>query len=115
MQQVLKIGALIMLVAMTGWANAQTLDGEAIREMTISPNPVVNSFQLSFESEGNSEVNVKVFDVTGKVIYNHNYNDVNGNYSKKFSVSELNLVPGMYLVRVRRGNEHVTKKMIVKA
>lgn len=82
-------------------------------EMSVSPNPVNESLQLSVNLLHPAAIEVEIFSVTGRSTgIRFQTPTVSGIWNKNISISTL--VPGMYWLSVRTGNSSITKKMIVQ-
>jgi hypothetical protein len=78
---------------------------------TISPNPVINDFNMNVMLSANNTVSVKVVDQSGKVVYNNKYNGHSG--ENKIVVSNMNRVKaGVYIVEMSVENEVIREKII---
>lgn len=80
----------------------------------ISPNPVEGDANIYFSIEANSTVNVKVFDVLGKEVYQNNLGIVNsGNHQLVISKDDLKST-GVYFVLLTLNDLVLSKKFLVK-
>ncbi len=90
----------------TALANEQFLE----KEFSIYPNPNKGNFTIEFKELANS-FSVEVFDITGKIIYENNY-DQSANL-----IQEINLnkpASGVYFINIKSDKGLVTKKLIIK-
>jgi hypothetical protein len=77
------------------------------------PNPIVDkTFTLDFGVSETSDVEIKIMNVLGSVIYSENLKDFNGSYSKKISMD--NAAAGIYFIDVRKGNERKVAKITLE-
>lgn len=76
-------------------------------DFILFPNPTEGKFTLSFSGEL-SEVNVKVFDVQGKLITSFYMGNASG--AKEFDIS--NYEKGIYLMKINLGDSLIYKKII---
>jgi len=77
--------------------------------ITISPNPVTDILTLNYS--GNTEASeVKIIDLTGKIVYSQN---VTGKV-RNFRINCSGLTSGIYLLSVNTGREVVSRKFIIK-
>jgi polyhydroxybutyrate depolymerase len=84
----------------------QNVDG---KEMNIYPNPVSDRISVNLpEMTFNESANLKLTDLTGKVLY---VSPVNGN-SFELSLKELSLKSGFYILTFRSGGYTIAKKII---
>ena len=79
--------------------------------LSIFPNPNRGSFNVSFDSLLNDDVNIDVFDIRGRLIYNKGYKN-NARFEETVNLN--NPSSGVYLVRIRQASNVVTKKIIVE-
>jgi hypothetical protein len=90
----------------TALANEEFLQNQ----FSLYPNPSKGSFTIEFKELSNS-FSVEVFDITGKIIFENNY-DQSANL-----VQEINLdkpASGVYFVNIKSDKGLVTKKLIVE-
>ena len=69
-------------------------------KITIYPNPFRASISMELEEDLNTYVDLKIFDITGRVVYVHNYSS--------FSYTELNLSflrSGSYVIQIQSDNK----------
>ena len=77
-------------------------------KVQIYPNPAQEQLHIVFPSE--MEMDLRVFDVTGKlVIYSPDIS-----FNQKTSLDVSHLQPGIYFLRINSGNGVVTKKFLMK-
>jgi hypothetical protein len=79
-------------------------------QFSLYPNPNKGSFTIEFKELANS-FSVEVFDITGKTIYENNYEQS----SNLIQVINLdNPSSGIYFVNIKSDNGMVTKKLIIQ-
>lgn len=79
--------------------------GPAAQELSFYPNPVSNG-KIYITSKTSLDKEISIYDVLGKMVF-----------TKKISTRELNidnLSPGVYIIKIKEGEDTVTKKLIVK-
>jgi hypothetical protein len=79
-------------------------------QFSIYPNPNKGSFTIEFKELANS-FSVEVFDVTGKTIYENNY-DQSANPSQMINLDNVNR--GIYFINVKSDKGLVTKKLVIE-
>ena len=77
--------------------------------LTIYPNPNNGKFTLDF-SNMNGKVNYQIFDAKGSFVFGDEFT-TNGNTIKELS---LDLVPGIYFVKLNSETKSLIKKMIIE-
>jgi hypothetical protein len=76
--------------------------------LEISPNPAHNTFAISLNEELKMQsAELRIFDVTGRVVYEQTLNNQSTIIDKQFS-------PGIYLVKVHAGEKVLTEKLVVE-
>ncbi|HLC83630.1 MAG TPA: T9SS type A sorting domain-containing protein, partial [Bacteroidia bacterium] len=76
-----------------------------------SPNPFSESSEIRFSSVDNSNVEFKVFNMLGAVIYNKNFKTAKGVNTIKIEANSF--APGVYIYSITSGEKTITKRMIV--
>lgn len=83
-------------------------DDFKISKFSIHPNPVKNKLFLNSES-GAGDVNLKIFNVEGKLL-----NTQNLEFEKQVSVDVSNLSNGFYFLNIEDGKGDITIKKFIK-
>ncbi len=77
------------------------------------PNPTTDFATIEYQLEKQAPISLEICDATGKVVHNENLGDMPaGLHSIKIDAKEL--APGIFYYTLFSGNEHITKKMLVK-
>ncbi len=79
-------------------------------DVNIFPNPSNDVVNFSVNGANKEDINISVFDVTGKMIFNNSLN-VNGLSKTSFDFSGFS--KGVYVVNVSSGNDNYTKKLVI--
>ena len=86
------------------------------KDISVSafPNPMVDNTSISYEVENDSEVNIKLYDVKGRVIANSILNTKvsSGNHTSKIDVSEI--ASGVFFAKVTLENKTGKSVKIIK-
>ncbi|MEZ5083535.1 MAG: T9SS type A sorting domain-containing protein [Bacteroidales bacterium] len=82
------------------------------KEFTISPNPIDKQATVSFMLENPEDVNLKIYNMVGKIVYE----SVNSYSSglQNINIERKNLDGGIYFVQLSYGDNITTKKVILK-
>jgi len=84
--------------------------------LSVYPNPSSNGeFTINFESNFNNvdnNVNVDVFDVQGRLVYNNSFVNTSSIFKEKIVLN--NAQPGVYMVNISEGNRTTSHKLIIK-
>lgn len=76
----------------------------------IYPNPFSDEISISFGTALEKDVDVTLFDVSGRVVVK--YENMDFSINKKIDLSDL--VKGMYVINVKSDNKSITRKIIKK-
>jgi len=88
-----------------------TSSNELADSFAIYPNPNQGEFTVSLRSENPSPIDINVFDITGRRIFNQSY-EYQHDFSQNLRLNQAQA--GVYFVKVSNGNNNVTKKVIVE-
>lgn len=78
----------------------------------IYPNPSNGDFKVAINSVSNSGYQLKVFDLTGRNVFEKNGQFTAGDNQVKLDLTALN--KGIYMMRIQKGDETVTKKLFIR-
>jgi subtilisin-like proprotein convertase family protein len=82
----------------------------AFENFTISPNPNNGSFDVKLNTNNSEPVNVGIFDMRGRQVYNRDYKG-QSLFNENISVD---VAAGIYLVKVKNGDRQETRKIVVE-
>ena len=85
-----------------------SLEEQDVLDFEIFPNPTSDSFKLRTPSD--RQVEITIFDLTGKVVYNSNLNT----NSQGTEISTGNLATGTYMVQIRSDFEIATRRLMIQ-
>ena len=75
------------------------------------PNPFSNKSEIGFISVNNSDVDFKVYNLLGSMVYNNTFKSVKG--INTITLDANSFSPGVYMYSVKNGNTTITKRMVV--
>lgn len=84
---------------------------EIISEFKLFPNPTSDFVSVNLDLKEKSRVTIDISDLSCKQVTSLVDEDLSGNFSKKFSTSQL--TNGTYLVRFKIGNQSTFKKLTI--
>lgn len=87
-------------------------DELSIDKLKFSPNPNNGRFDLSFKLNEKTPVQIKIFDMQGKEIYNENVTNFTGKYTNNIDISEYG--KGVYIMQIIQGSKANAHKVIIK-
>jgi len=76
-----------------------------------APNPFSEKSEIRFSSVSNNDVEFKVFNLLGSVVYSSHFKSVKG--SNTITMEANSFSPGVYMYSVKNGDSVITKRMIV--
>ncbi len=82
-----------------------------INNLNIYPNPATQTVHISFDANNNDDVQIKMFDMGGREVFNQTYEAVQ-NFEQTIQLSHLSR--GVYFVKIHNGNQNATQKLILK-
>ncbi|WP_299116565.1 reprolysin-like metallopeptidase [uncultured Winogradskyella sp.] len=82
-----------------------------LNDFALFPNPNNGDFTLQFNSNSGKDINLNVYDISGKLVYNNNY-DSTSRFDKQINLN--NVSAGIYIMKVNDGDKSVTRKLIVE-
>lgn len=109
-----KVAELVITYSTTGTSTVVT--GTGITEHTqassvnVYPNPFKNAFNIKVNVETPGDVKISVFDITGKLVEEKNFEQAASGTLSYTSASNLN--SGMYFVKVQANNKEEVIKVI---
>ncbi len=105
------------------WATAKYCNGSSLAQqgpdpsspeeaiLHIAPNPVTNSLEVFCRGLNSDQVDMAVYDMTGKqILANRSIEVAAGEVSTSMEVSGLS--PGLYLLRCTNGNQTINQKFV---
>lgn len=97
-------------------ATGSNIEDSNNSSIVLYPNPNNGTFELSIKDIPefkNSEVNINVFDINGRLVYQNDIN-INSNTSSTIPLSLTNIASGIYFVKVSNNSHAETLKFIKK-
>jgi len=81
--------------------------------LSIYPNPFSNGLLVDFESETDTNAEIQVTGLSGKVFYEERVSSVPGKNSHQISLSQ-DLSKGIYMLKLKLGNEPIQTVKLIK-
>ena len=78
----------------------------------LYPNPSNGNFKITFEVINTESVNIRLFDIRGRLVENRKFENTSSTFSEDLSFQSLNA--GLYLLEVTNGNKKTVKKLVIK-
>ena len=86
--------------------------GTSINNLAIYPNPSRDIFSVSFSSEDVQNLEVRIINIIGEVIYSENLQQFFGEYTKQVDLSTYK--KGVYFLEITTNNRVINKKIILQ-
>ena len=86
--------------------------GATISNLDVYPNPSRDMFNVTFTSEDVQDLEVRVMNVVGEVVYTENLEEFVGEYTKKIDLATY--TKGVYFLEITTNNGVVNKKLILQ-
>ena len=86
--------------------------GSAIANLDVYPNPSRDVFNVAFTSEDVQDLEVRVLNVVGEVVYTESLEQFIGEYTKAIDLATY--TKGVYFLEITTNNGVVNKKMILQ-
>ena len=80
-----------------------------VSTLTLYPNPAQSEMSIVLPFEQNSEVSIKIVDVTGREVYSKQTMSI-----EKENINISNLSNGVYLVMAKQGDVKLTQKLFIR-
>ncbi len=87
-----------------------SVEKNELDKLTFYPNPSDGNFTVSFNPVYGDEVNIEVYSLEGKLVFNQNF-EGGANFEKEINLKSANA--GLYILRVKNGSHTVNKKLII--
>jgi hypothetical protein len=87
----------------------------SICNVQIFPNPVVESFNLSYLNLSDEKTEIKLLDLQGRIIkiLESGYH-AKGIIKETFNVKEASIKPGTYLLSISKGTKQITQRILIQ-
>lgn len=82
-----------------------------LNDFALFPNPNNGNFNLQFNSNSGRDINVDVYDISGKLVFENKY-DATSRFDKQIALN--NVTTGIYIMKVNDGDKTITRKLIVE-
>jgi hypothetical protein len=81
-------------------------------DVTVIPNPSTGIFNLDIQGSKNVDINVRITDIEGKVVFQEQKKSVDQDYSKTIDLTDF--PKGVYVIKVENEGQVITKKVVLR-
>jgi predicted RNase H-like HicB family nuclease len=81
-----------------------------LKDLKVFPNPVNGNLNVNFRIQKEDDVQLKIFNYTGAIVYSENTVSHSGEYNKNIDLSAM--TPGIYFLQVVQNGQSQTVKII---
>lgn len=86
----------------------------SVSSFTLSPNPATSQATLNWEMKENADVQLQVYDITGRVVFQQNLGNLHeGTQQFTFLPADSGIPAGLYTCVLNVGSGMVTQKLII--
>jgi plastocyanin len=82
-----------------------------LERMKFSPNPSSGKFSLEFKNKTMDALNIKIYDLNGKEVYNEDVKNFDGHYKNEIDISSED--SGTYFLRISQNNKELVRKLVI--
>ena len=100
------------LVFWTQPSSVRLEGGTSINNLAIYPNPSRDIFSVSFKSEDIQNLEVRIVNIIGEVVYNEELQQFVGEYTKSIDLSAY--TKGVYFLEITTNTGVVNRKLILQ-
>ena len=86
--------------------------GTIINNLDVYPNPSRDIFNVTFTSEDAQDLEVRIINVVGEVVYTEDLQQFVGEYTKKIDLATY--AKGIYFLEINKGSGIISKKLILR-
>jgi hypothetical protein len=91
--------------------NTTSIDEDNVVErLFVYPNPTSDYISINLSDLRNSKVEISIYDITGKIIFNESYANCTGKFTKSIDLDAY--TSGLYLIKVNADESMFTAKII---
>ncbi len=92
--------------------NTASINDVAFSNFNLFPNPTKGSFQVQFDATESNDIEIQLFDITGRFVGQKSFKNTSSYFSQKIEFNQLS--SGMYLVKIKNGAKQTTRKLMVE-
>ena len=78
----------------------------------LYPNPSNGSFNLKFNTESNENVEIQLYDLTGRLVKELQFSNISFQFSERISFQ--NTAKGFYVLKIKNGTKQTSRKLLIE-
>ena len=78
----------------------------------LYPNPSNGSFNLKFNTESNENVEIQLYDLTGRLVKELQFSNTSFQFSERISFQ--NTAKGFYVLKIKNGTKQTSGKLLIE-
>ena len=88
------------------------VEDSILEGFNLYPNPSNGSFNLKFNTESNENVEIQLYDLTGKLVKELQFSNISFQFSERISFQ--NTAKGFYVLKIKNGTKQTSRKLIIE-
>lgn len=92
--------------------NVKEIDSKINEDFKIFPNPNKGSFEIEFNIEGAESVDLKIYNISGQVVYTDTVHKAGNKFKKQLNLN--NMAKGIYEISIASKTTTLTKKIAIE-
>jgi len=92
--------------------NFQATNNLLAQRLIVTPRPNMGTFNIQFSLPQRGDTSIRIFNDTGRLIYDYELNNFSGAFSDHVNISQNG--EGAYFLQIRQGNKQMSKKIILE-
>ncbi len=109
--QTTRMRAYLNVISSEFATNVLSNENFEFKDFTLFPNPNTGSFRISFQPENNDKIEIIVYDMSGRNIYNKSFLN-SGMFDQELQMNTIS--SGIYFVNIQNGSKKLVKRIIVE-
>ena len=89
-----------------------SLDNDIFDGFNLYPNPSNGNFNLEFNTESTENVEIQLYDLTGRLVKELQFSNITLRFSE--SISFQNTAKGFYVLKIKNGAKQTSRKLVIE-
>lgn len=88
------------------------VEDSILEGFNLYPNPSNGSFNLKFNTESNENVEIQLYDLTGRLVKELQFSNISFQFSERISFQ--NTAKGFYVLKIKNGTKQTSRKLLIE-